>query len=230
MLLIYYGKHNQEVDDAIVAVRPEYLIGNTVHGLWGDIYGHGTGWLMRDLARFRRAGVKVIGYLTSGYEGRGSGGGIDLKWCSLEMNRKLIGNMAEKDGVDGVFIDECSDYPDARSKRYLVELSDLAHRCGLMVWGNVGVDSFDEWFFSEGGFDLMNAGEDWRGQPLTPVQRKWGSRISVTGFNAAYTAADADSLVKAARDRGLAGAFISDNEYNRLPGWMQEAAARPRAL
>ncbi len=223
MNLIYYGRHTPAVDAAIIAVRPQYLIGNPAHGLWGRVYGHGTPWLMQGVARFRAAGIKVIGYLTSGYEGRGSGG-IARKWCTLETNRELIKEMAEKDGVDGVFIDECSDYPDGRSREYLKELSGLAHRLGLLVWGNVGVDSFDGWYFKKGGFDMMNAGEGWRGQPLTRVQRRWARRISVAGFDAAYTAADACRLVRDAWDKGLACAYISNDEYMNLPGWLPEAA------
>ncbi len=49
--------------------------------------------------------------------------------------------MAAVDRVDGVFIDECSSYPDARSKEYLTALTDLAHGYGLIAGGNVGVTS-----------------------------------------------------------------------------------------
>jgi hypothetical protein len=50
--------------------------------------------------------------------------------------------------VDGVSIDECSDFPNAASKSYLQQLSDLAHSCGMIVWMNAGVDQFDECYFT----------------------------------------------------------------------------------
>ncbi len=222
--IIYYGQHTPEVNSLILSVDPQYLIGNPAHGLWGEAYGYGTWWLLHDVSGFQKAGIKVIGYLTSGYEGTGSGSGIELKWYTLEMNKKLITNMAQQDGVDGVFIDECSSFPGAASKEYLKELSDLAHSLGLVVWGNVGHDEFDEWYFTEGGFDMMNASEDWRGQALTPVQQRWASRISVTGFNSGYTAADAYRLTRDAWDKGLAYAYISNDEYAAVPSWIKQLA------
>ena len=219
--LIYYGKHTMEIDSRILSVRPQYLIGNPAHSLWGEAYGYDTWWLLQEVTRFQQDGIKVIGYLTSGYEGRGSGSGIELKWYTLELNKNIIRNMAELDGVDGVFIDECSNFPDAQSRKYLKELADLAHSYGLTVWGNVGRDDFDEWFFTEGGFDLMHASENWQGQSLTPVQQKWGHRISVTGFHTGYTAEDACRLIKDAWDKGLAYAYISKNEYTEIPSWLE---------
>ena len=141
--LFYYGGHRHEVDARIISARPQYLIGNTPHGLWGEVQGYGRDWLLQDVAAFRRAGIKVIGYLTAGYEGTHSGGGLMPSWYSLEMNRKLIKNMAELDGVDGIFIDETSRYPDAASKEYLTSLTALIHGYGLIVWGNTGEREFD---------------------------------------------------------------------------------------
>lgn len=219
--IIYYGKHTPEVDSLIISVAPRYLIGNTAHGLWGEVYGSETWWLLREVNQFQEAGVKVIGYLTSGYEGAGSGSGIELKWYTLEMNKKLIINMAEKDGVDGIFIDECSSFPDAESKRYLKELTDLADSYGLIIWGNVGHDSFDEWFFTDGGFDMMNASENWHGQTLTPVQEKWGRFISVSGFYSGHDVTGVYNLVKDAWEKGLAYAYITGDAYARLPSWIE---------
>jgi len=152
----------------------------------------------------------------------GSGSSIELKWYTLKMNKKLIWNMAKKDKIDGVFIDECTSYPDIQSKKYLKELSNLAHNLGLMVWGNVGLNDFDEWFFTDGGFDMMNSSENWCGQILAPVQQKWGYRICVTGFHPAYTAADACRLTRDAWNKGLSCAYISNDEYMQLPVWIQD--------
>jgi hypothetical protein len=224
--VIYYGEHTPEIDSAIIAFRPQYIIANSAHGLWGEVYGYDTQWLLHDIPRYQEAGIKVIGYLTSGYEHQGRGSGIELKWYSLEINKKFIKNMAEIDGVDGVFIDECSSYPDRDSKEYLKELTELAHSYGLIVWGNTGHDDFDEWFFTDGGFDFMHSSEQWRGQLLSEVQRKWGHRISVTGFNPSYTAEDAYKLIKNAWDKGLAYAYVSNSEgYDELPTWITDLTA-----
>ena len=222
--IIYYGKHTPEIDSLIQSVGPQYLIGNSAHGLWGEVYGYSTWWLLQDVTGFQQTGIKVIGYLTSGYEGTGSGSGIELKWYTLEMNKKLITNMAREDGVDGIFIDECSSYPDEQSKKYLKELSGLAHSYGFIVWGNVGHDDFDDWFFTDGGFDMMNASESWRGQSLTPVQQKWGDKISVTGFYDGSNVEDVYLLIKEAWDEGLAYAYITGDAYARLPSWIEQLA------
>jgi hypothetical protein len=227
--IIYYGQHTPEVDDLLISVGPQYIISNTAHGLWGEAYGNETWWLLQDVGKFQEADIKVIGYLTAGYEGTGSGSGIELKWYTLEFNKQVIRNMAELDGVDGVFIDECSSYPGAASKAYLKELSDLAHSYGLIVWGNVGHDAFDEWFFSEGGFDMMNATENWRGQYLTPVQQKWGHRISVAGFDTTYTVKDAYHLTRDAWYKGLAYAYIATDGYAWIPAWIEQLAEDIRA-
>ena len=220
-----YGNHSPIYDARILSVRPEYVIDNPPHGLWGEIYGYDTERLLHNIAEYQTAGIKVIGYITSGYEGTGSDGGIDPYWYSLELNEMLIKNMAELDHVDGVFIDECSAYPDASSKNYLKKLTDLAHSYGLITWGNTGVDQFDEWFFTDGGFDLMQSSENWRGQSLSEVQREWGHRISVTGFNASYTAQDAYNLTIDAWEKGLAYCYINDAEYISIASWFEEYAA-----
>ena len=177
---------------------------------------------MQDISVYKEAGIQVIGYLTSGYEAKGSAGRIDPQWYSLEINRKLIKNMAEKDKVDGVFIDECSPFPNRHSRHYLKSLTDLAHRYNLITWGNVGGDQFDNWFFTKGGFDLMQSTEDWHGQELSSVQHDWGSRISVTGYNPGYTAQDAYKLTTNAWEKGLAYCYICDTGYISLPDWFEE--------
>jgi hypothetical protein len=106
------------------------------------------------------------------------------------MNKKLITNMATIDHVDGVFIDECSAFPNSTSKTCLKALSDHSRSYGLIVWMNVGVDNFDEWYFTANVADFVQSSEAWRGQSLTPVQDKWGSRIGVTGYRSSCTAQD----------------------------------------
>ena len=222
-----YIKHNQEFDARILSVRPEYIVGNPPHGVWGewcDTMGLDNSWLLHDVGRYQDAGVQVIGYITAGYEGWGSAGGLAKSYCSLEMNKKLITNMAEIDHVDGVFIDELTAYPWDSSKEYLKELTDLAHSYGLITWGNAGVDEFDEWFFTEGGFDFMHSSETWRGQDLSDVQRKWGHRISVTGFDTSYTADDAFELTVDAWNKGLAFCYINAEGYGSLAPWFEEYA------
>lgn len=220
--LVYYGKHEPEVDSRIIKALPEYVIANPPHGLWGEAYGYNTWWLLQNISLYQKAGIKVIGYITGGYEGKGSGGGIEPQWYSLELNKKLIKNMAEIDHVDGVMIDECSAFPNEGSKKYLKELTDLAHSYSLITWGNVGQDEFDPWYFTEGRFDLMKSTEKWQGQSINKVQEEWGSRISVTGFDSEYTAGDAYRLTIDAWEKGIAYCYISNTGYSSLPTWFEE--------
>ncbi len=227
--LVYYGRHDTEQDKRILKVRPDYIVGNPPHGLWGEAYGYQTWWLLQNSESYKAADIKIIGYITSGYEGSGSGSGIDKYWYTLEMNKKLITNMAQLDRVNGVFIDECSAFPDRRSREYLKELTDLAHSYGIITWGNVGQANFDPWYFTGGGFDLVHSVEKWHGQALTPVQQEWGHRISITSFGPEYTLEEAVSLTQDAWSKGLAYCYISDTGYNALPSWFEEYGSRLRA-
>jgi hypothetical protein len=215
----FYGAHTPAIDSLVLSMWPQYAIINSPHGLWSEISNHN---IFRKIAAYKAAGIKVIGYITAGYEGLGSQGNIGPEWYTLEMNRKLIKNMAEIDMVDGVFIDECSAFPSKSSRTYLKTLTDLAHSYGLITWGNVGQAEFDTWFFTKGGFDLMQSNEDWNGQSLSQVQRDWCYRISVTGFNPGYTAQDAYNLTVKAWQMGLAYCYISDTEYSSIPSWFEE--------
>ncbi|MGI2336700.1 MAG: hypothetical protein ACRKGH_08715 [Dehalogenimonas sp.] len=219
--LVYYGQHTPTIDNRILNINPEYFIGNTPHGLWGELSGPE---IFPNINSYKEAGIKVIGYITAGYEGFGSAGAIPSQWYSLETNLRLIKNMAENDGVTGIFIDECSSFPDAASKKYLQALTDLAHSYGLITWGNVGVADFDSWYFTNGGFDLMHANENWKGQDLTQVQLDWGYRISVTGHYENLTPQEAYTLTADAWSKGLAYCYIT-TAYHSLPEWFEQYAA-----
>ena len=107
-------------------------------------------------------------------------------------------------------------------KEYLAQLrAAMAHSYGLIVWGNVGVDNFDEWFFTQGGFDFMQSSESWRGQSLSPVQQKWGSRIGVTGYNKGYTAQQAYDLTVNAWSKGIRYCYINTVEYTSIASWFE---------
>lgn len=219
--LIYYGAHTPAVDSMIIRVQPQYAIVNTLHGLWGEIYGRDV---LQNPAGYKAAGIKVIGYLTAGYEGTGSAGRIEAKWYNLETNKQLIKNMVEIDGVDGVFIDECTSFPKERAREYLKTLTDIVHGYGLTTWGNVGEAKFDPWYFTAGGFDMMQSNENWRGQKLSRIQRDRGSRISVTGNNPKLTAEDAFKLTVNAWEKGLAFCYVADSGYTSLPTWLERYA------
>ncbi len=223
-----YGNHDATYDARILKILPEYVVDNTPHGLWGEIQGHDNPLLLQDPAKYQAAGIRVIGYLTGGYEGQGCKQCLDPKWYSLEMNKTMIKNMAELDKVDGVFIDECTAFPNSTSRAYLRELTTFAHSLGLITWGNTGLDDFDPWYFTDGGFDFMQSTEDWQGQPLTGVQREWGCRISVTGFRPYYTAEDAFRLTVDAWEKGIAFCYINNNEYQVIAPWFEEYAAKLR--
>jgi len=219
--LIFYGTHTPEIDARIINIRPQYVIINSPHGLWGEISGTN---IFPKMAAYKTAGIKIIGYITAGYEGSGSNGSVDRKWYTLGMNRTLIKKMAEIDHVDGVFIDECSSFPGKDSQAYLKTLTDLAHGYGLLAWGNVGEARFDTWFFTKGGFDLMQSNEDWNGQSLSPVQRDWGNWISVAGSKPGGTAQDAFNLTVKAWQQGLVYCYITDSGYTSIPAWLEEYA------
>ncbi|MBE0480240.1 MAG: hypothetical protein IBX68_04610 [Dehalococcoidia bacterium] len=220
--LIYYGVHNKAEDSLILRIRPEYAVVNTRHGLWGEKKGLDECYFLQSISEYQSAGIKVIGYISAGYEGKDTTGSIDQEWYSLETNKRFILNMATADRVDGVFIDECSAFPGPESKAYLKELADLAHTLGLIVWGNVGTDDFDPWFFTEGGFDLIHSSESWDGQDLSQVQMKWGHRISVSGYDPEYIAKDAADLTLNAWSKGIAYCYVSDADYASLSPWVEE--------
>lgn len=138
--------------------------------------------------------------------------------------KKQITNMARLDGVDGVFIDEVGAYPSAVQKQYLKELSTLAHSLGIVIWGNTGVNSFDAWFFNDGGFDFMHSTEQWAGQSLTSTQSAYGSRISVAGFRSTYTAADAVRLTRDAWSKGIRFCYVNNAEYQTIAPWFEQYA------
>lgn len=225
--LFYYGDVTPDIEPIILKIKPQYLIINPSHGLWGEITKQSPNVFL-DISVYKAAGIKVIGYVTAGYQGRQSGGDIDPKWYTLEMNKKLIKDMAEIDHVDGVFFDECSAFPDDEGKKYLKELTDFAHSYGLITWGNVGSALFSPWFFTDGGFDLVHSNENWYGQNLTEVQRNWGNRISVTGFHNDYNVNDAFDLTVRAWRKGLAYCSIYNLEYHSLPSWSVEYAEKLR--
>jgi hypothetical protein len=217
--LIYYGADTPAFNSRIVSARPQYVIVNTPHGPWGQISGDNA---VHDIATLQTYGIKVIGYLTAGYEGTYTGGDIPAYWYSLSANEQSIIEMAKNDGVNGVFIDECSAFPDRNGKAYLTDLTSLAHSLGLLIWGNVGEPNFDSWYFTAGGFDLMQSNEDWTGQNLTLVQKDWASRISVTGSSPGMTAQNAFSLTENAKKKGIAYCYISDTGYDSLPSWFEK--------
>jgi hypothetical protein len=229
-----YGNHdelsysdtlgNVPYDQRILAIKPEIVIDNPPHGLYGEMENpkYTASWLLHDISGYHAAGIKIIGYISGGYEGKGGDDHYAPNWYSLSTNKMLITNMATIDHVDGVFIDECSDYPNAASKSYLTDLSNLAHSYGLIVWMNVGVDDFDEWYFTVA--DFMQSSEAWVGQDLTSVQQRYGSRIGVTGFNSSYTAQDAYRLTIDAWNKGIAYCYINTAEYTSIAPWFEEYA------
>ena len=219
--LVYYGTHTPETDRRIIAACPAYAIVNTPHGLWGRLSVTG---ILQDIPAYQAAGIKVIGYLTGGYETTGSAGRVPRETYSLTANLEKIDDMAKLDRVDGVFIDECSQFPDERSKAYLSRLTTFAHKKKLITWGNVGLARFDPWFFTNGGFDFMHSNEDWNGQNISSVQRAWGNRITVTGQGLYSSPVDAAALTKDAWKKGLAYCYLCAG-YTTLPSWLEDYVA-----
>lgn len=222
--VIYYGPHTPEVDRVIIRAKPQYAVINPPHGLYGEMRGYDNPWLLQNLADYHAAGIKLIGYLTAGYEGIQSGGQLDRSWFTIETVRKLVRNMAELDRIDGIFLDEISAYPDRFSKEYMKEVNSFAHNLGLLTWGNVGIDWFDPWLLNEGGLDLIHCTEHWQGGNINPLQKEWGKRISVSGFARHYTSKNAVKLTREAWKKGLAFCYINNTEYMSLAPWFAEYA------
>jgi len=97
-----YGDHDTEYDARIIRICPEYVIDNPPHGLYGEMEGYNDPFLLQNISGYQAVGIKVIGYISSGYEGAGGDDKYDLHWYSLEINEKLIRNMANEDHIDGV--------------------------------------------------------------------------------------------------------------------------------
>jgi len=91
----------------------------------------------------------------------------------------------------------------------------------LITWGNVGVDDFDEWLLKHGGFDMVHASEIWHGQAISRVEKRWGSRVSVSGPGRARTVQEAVALTRNAWDKGLGIAMSATPATPGCPiGWM----------
>lgn len=221
MLLVYYGHHSEAIDARIIAARPEFLAANTAHGLWAAVHGKSDS-LLRNVPELQSAGIRVLGYLTSGYGGTGTSGTLDPLWYALDTNKQFITSMAELDRVDGIFADECPAYPDEAQKEYCRELAAFAHDSGLTVWGNVGESEFDPWYLSDGGYDLINTTEQWDGSATT-VQEDWGPRISVISAGGSPALDEAVSLARDAHRSGLAFCYVT-NSYTELPSWLDAYA------
>lgn len=246
-----YGNHdtlslsnllgNVPYDQRILYIRPQFCIDNPAHGLYGEMENpkYTATWLLLKpmIQQYQAAGIKVIGYITCGYEGAGGGDHYALSWYSLSMQKKLVTNMATLDGVDGVFVDECSEQPGTAKKSYHRELvahihsyvSPSGHR--LLAWGNTGVDSFNgAFYFGDAGYDYMQSSESWIGQTLSATQQTYGSRISVTGFKRTYTAQQAYNLTIDAWNKGLAFCYINNVEYVSISPWFEEYANMLKAV
>jgi len=74
----------------------------------------------------------------------------------------------------------------------------------------------------------MQSSEDWKNQPLSQIQKKYGNRISVTGFNETYNVNDAIKLTLDAWNKGLAYCYINTTEYTSIAPWFEEYAYRLR--
>jgi hypothetical protein len=198
-------------------------VANTGHGLWAEVNGRDTEGLLEGVRALQEAGIRVLGYLTSGYGGKGSSGALDPQWCTLETNQRLARNMASLDGVDGVFIDECSAHPDDGEKAYYRQLACSARSHGLTVWGNAGLNDFDPWYFTDGEFDFMNSTELWDGQEVTPLQSDWGWRMSVIALGPEHDLGEALRLTTEAYRQGLAYCYVTTS-YLQLPPWTEQLA------
>lgn len=152
MLVFSYGSHTLAGYDAkLLATVPYYLVDNVTHGFWGEKNGYDNPAFLdhAGILQMQAAGMKVIGYTSTGYEGSGSAGNHGTYIISLPIVKKQIYNMIVLDGCDGVFFDECSssltpyppDNPVTLAKQaYLRECASYTQSLGGIAWFNTGVN------------------------------------------------------------------------------------------
>src|SRR4030042_181756 len=51
-----YGNHNATYDVRITEIRPQYVIDNSPHGLYGEMYGYNDSTLLQNVAGYQSAG------------------------------------------------------------------------------------------------------------------------------------------------------------------------------
>ena len=225
-------------DQRILYIKPEMCIDNPAHGLYGEM-DHQKGYPYSELTyllqpsmikQYHAAGIRVIGYVTCGYEGAGGDDHYTKYWYQLSTLKMLVYNMIMLDGVNGIFVDECSEQPTTTQKAYHQELANYIHSFvsayyPFIAWGNTGVDSFNgDFYFNTAKYDYMQSSESWVGQILSPTQQTYGSRISVTGFKSTYTAQKAYDLTIDAWSKGLAYCYINNVEYTSIAPWFEDYA------
>ncbi|MDD5039351.1 MAG: spherulation-specific family 4 protein, partial [Dehalococcoidales bacterium] len=191
LALVYYGPHEPEasttIDDSLRDAQPEYLIVATESGYWHVNYPDTSFLSDTRISSFQGSyDINVIGYTTTAIQDPNYPNDPTKRIYEARPVQDVldeIEGMAENDSVRGVFIDECTSFPDSTKKSYHQQLTDLADELGIIIWANVGVASFDPWYLTDGGYDFVNSVETWQDdEELTAVQQTWASRISVLGY------------------------------------------------
>jgi hypothetical protein len=202
--MVYYGLHNDTVDQRIINAHPEFLVDNSAAGPWK---GNAS------ISKFMSAGIKYFEYLDGGYEGSLPGPIPN----SLSSNLNYI-TAAAQSGAYGVFLDEVSDGKGVTPNyTYLQQIAGKAHGLGLKVVFNTGMSSWADQLMNY--CDFMNSSEYWNNTSLTASQSTWASRtwLLTGGVSSASTAAN---LTRSAWNIGIRAHYACES-YTALPSWLE---------
>jgi hypothetical protein len=233
--LVCYQFHDDDSSNAIMtaikAAMPAILIDNSAHSLWGksDVAANYSplGSTNCDPTEYTPLGIKVYGYLTSGYE--------DYKYPSvpdsqpndidnLTDNQERIAAMAA-DGVTGVFLDEVwtmsGSCPyggtNTQHQAYVSAIRSTCNSYGLELIINTGMSTFDPWLFSQCEYVMTDEGYDGTRSPTSTEAGNISKVIVETlGID---NASDAANRTNAAYSKGFYSHYTC-NTYTVLPSWL----------
>jgi hypothetical protein len=221
-----YGDFSHEDAVFLIAAHPNVVVLNSPSGFWGKNYGSiAQCWPKDRISELRARGTRVLGYTTSGYAGKGSGG-HPLSYASLSNVLEQIERMILLDGVDGIFLDEVDSYPSMIDQNYYKACVDRAHLAGASIWGNAGTNEAHDWLFLN--FDIVHCTEQWQaGQSVSPVMLSHKSKIAVAGYGD-WTLGAARAAMQDAHSKGVEFAYCGAKDWNTLPTFLIELASDRR--
>lgn len=204
LAVVAYWDWTTSITNAVVAALPDIVITNTPGGYWkGNC----------NPAAFTSHGIKILSYITGGYEGDEYSGNPTED--ALASNIARIDAIA-LDGSTGVFLDEVSSTLNSARKTYLTAIRNECLAKGLLLAINPGDSSFDTWLF--GIADYVMTDEQYAGSAASTTEKTNLAKCIVVGYSSNMTAALADQYSNAAITAGF-GHTYHCNDYNDFPSW-----------
>jgi hypothetical protein len=202
--MVFYGLHDDTIDQRIINAHPEFLVDNSPAGPWKG---------NANIGKFKAAGIKYFEYLDGGYEGS----------LPRSIPNTLASNLnyitaAAQSGAYGIFLDEVSDGKGVTPNyTYLQQIASKARGFGLKVVFNTGMSNWADQLMNY--CDYMNSSEHWNNESLTTSQSKWANRtwLLTQGVTIADTAAN---LTKSAWSKSIRAHYASES-YTALPSWLE---------